>query len=253
VRTIQATLVAIVLWATAWAAVGVEQPALYRGRPVALGNGEARSWVSLDRLGHPLAIGISLTEAALDNLPTTDTEVPLPLPAQARATVFRQAVLNWNPHGHIPPGGYDVPHFDFHFYTIPEQVRLAITATGPDLARAQKAPASRYLPQGYVPAPPPEPRMGLHWVNPDFPELHGQPFTASLIYGSYDGRLAFVEPMVTVAYLKTEPNLHRMLPQPEAYEYPGYFPRTWGVRWDGQAAAYVVQLGAMRPAAERRE
>jgi hypothetical protein len=35
--------------------------------------------------------------------------------------------LNWNPHGHIPPGVYDLPHFDFHFYIEPIEKIFAIS------------------------------------------------------------------------------------------------------------------------------
>ena len=39
------------------------------------------------------------------------------LAASARADIpFKWVLLNWTPHGHIPPGVYDTPHFDVHFY-----------------------------------------------------------------------------------------------------------------------------------------
>ena len=47
----------------------------------------------------------------------------LTFPEQASATPFKWLMLNWNPQGHIPPGVYDVPHHDFHFY-IMEQSKL---------------------------------------------------------------------------------------------------------------------------------
>ncbi|MGG5890768.1 hypothetical protein ACLF3G_27095 [Falsiroseomonas sp. HC035] len=45
--------------------------------------------------------------------------------------------------------------------------------------------------------------MGAHWVATDAPELNGQPFDKTLLVGSYDGELTFVEPMITRAFLQT--------------------------------------------------
>lgn len=46
---------------------------------------------------------------------TSDVDVP-----------FTYVPMNWNPHGHMPPGVYDLPHFDVHFYTNSDSKRLAI-------------------------------------------------------------------------------------------------------------------------------
>ena len=35
---------------------------------------------------------------------------------------YRFMMLDWNPQGHQPPGVYTVPHFDFHFYMVPDQL-----------------------------------------------------------------------------------------------------------------------------------
>lgn len=42
--------------------------------------------------------------------------LPLPSEASRRSDIpFKWALVNWNPHGHIPPGVWDEPHFDVHF------------------------------------------------------------------------------------------------------------------------------------------
>ncbi|MBI2841856.1 MAG: hypothetical protein HYX78_00490 [Armatimonadetes bacterium] len=102
--------------------------------------------------------------------------------------------MNWNPRGHIPPGIYDTPHFDFHFYMISETDRNKITAVGDDLVITEKPPRQEHVPKGYVLAPGgSEPRMGAHWINPESSEFHGQPFTKTFIYGFYDGKMAFID------------------------------------------------------------
>ncbi len=100
------------------------------GWQVPLGKGTATSYGEFDSRGNPTAIGITLSEAALDGLPTGSDnhrcvgrdkdgavtgatkcqqthEHVIPLPdAVARRTdiPFKWVLLNWNPAGHIPPG-----------------------------------------------------------------------------------------------------------------------------------------------------
>jgi hypothetical protein len=67
---------------------------------------------------------------------------------------------------------------------------------------------TEYVPAGYMYAPGAEvPKMGAHWVDLSSHEFRGHAFTATYIYGSYDGRLIFEEPMVTKAFLETKPDL----------------------------------------------
>jgi len=215
----------------------------HEGAHVAVGNGSAYTWVLQDGQGNLLAIGINLTEQALAGLPAEDTEFVLPLPRQAKATPFAHVVLNWNPHGHIPPGIYDVPHFDFHFYIITPAQRAQITGTGEDLARAMTMPAPESIPEGYIgPEGTVEPRMGWHWVNPASPEFHGQPFTQTFIYGFYNGQMAFIEPMVTTAFLMSKPFVSRVIALPAAYPTHAYYPTGYAVLYDPSYREYTVSL-----------
>lgn len=220
----------------------------HEGAKVNVGNGSAYTWLLDDGLGNPLAIGISITDTALVNLPATDAEYLLPLPRQAQSTAFKHVVLNWNAHGHIPPGIYDVPHFDFHFYIITPQQRAQITGTGEDQARAMRAPAPGAIPPGYIgPEGTFEPHMGWHWVDPTSPEFHGQPFTQTFIYGFYNGQMAFIEPMVTTAFLATHPFVSRTIALPTVYPTSGYYPTGYAISYDQQRKESVVSLWGLTP------
>lgn len=215
----------------------------HEGAKVKVGNGSAYTWLLDDGLGNPLAIGISVTDAALAGLPATDAEYLLPLPRQAQATPFKHVVLNWNAHGHIPPGIYDVPHFDFHFYIITSAERALITGTGEDLARAMRMPATGAIPQGYIgPEGTFEPHMGWHWIDPTSPEFHGQPFTQTFIYGFYNGQMAFIEPMATTAYLATHPFVSRALALPTLYPITGYYPTGYAISYDARRTETSLSL-----------
>ncbi|QKT03359.1 DUF5602 domain-containing protein [Ectothiorhodospiraceae bacterium 2226] len=221
----------------------------YEGPPTAVGEGEARSFVTLDAQGEPIALGVRLSPAALTGLPSDvghagpAVEYRLDLPPEAAATGYDHVTVDWNPHGHFPPGVYDVAHFDFHFYLIDDEARNRITGEGEDRARASKAPATEFMPAGYVlPEGTDEPRMGAHAIHPGAPEFNQQPFTKTFIYGFYDGEMVFVEPMVTKAFLETRADVREAIPLPERYHRTAYYPTEYRVGYDAETEAHVVVL-----------
>ena len=248
-------------WSAPTAANGTEY-----GEAVAMGAGTARVYIELHD-GVPLELGIALSEQALDGLPDHHTpggielepghkmffetpEIPGPNP-----TPYEHVLLGWNPGGHEPPGVYDVPHFDFHFYTIPNEARLAMDpATDPEfMAKASHHPAAAQAPEGYVAIPGGVPFMGAHWVDPTTPELNGQPFTKTFLFGSWDGELIFTEPMITRAYLATKPDFFQRVPVPAEVLESGWYPTGYRIRWNEATREYRVALTdfVWREAAER--
>jgi len=213
------------------------------GPVTALGNGTARSYITVDRSGTPTGLGVALTEAALTGLPNATTEFQLELPAQASATPFKHATVDWQPVGHPPPMVYTVPHFDFHFYMITPAERAAIVLGDSALtAKMVRQPAAEFVPAGYVPGMP-SARMGLHWNDPAAPERTGQPFTYTFIYGSYDGTFIFGEPMVALSYLATKPAaIVTPIKLPVQYATRGYQPVSYSVSYDAGAKEYHVAL-----------
>ena len=230
------------------------------GRAVKLGNGTVRTYVTITN-GIP-EVGVAMTEATLDGLPDehgaggvhahghTTFETVLDLPAD-NPTPFRHVLLNWNPTGHEPPGIYDTPHFDFHFYVIDSEERAAIDPADPEYQqKAERKPDAAWIPARYVmPAPMAFARMGVHWVDTTATELRGQPFTRTFIYGSWNGKVIFGEPMVTKAYLETKPQFSATLPAPPRGRGDGFYPEGYSVRWDETRREYriaVTGLPAMK-------
>jgi len=245
------------------ARAGYDAAGMHRqyGPPLKVGNGMARAYVVSDaKAGQaPVELGIALDEKALDGLPGDGMMYPfdLQLPAQAPAP-YRFAELDWNPHGHVPPGVYTVPHFDFHFYMVPQSARDAIDPSDPGFAaRASNLPGGDLVPPFYVvPGPPAAvavPRMGVHWSDVRSPELQGilgnpgayEPFTKTFIYGSWDGRFTFLEPMVTREYLLSHPDAVSPISVPARYAQSGWYPTSYRVTYDAQAKEYRVALSGM--------
>lgn len=198
-----------------------------------------------------------LSAAALDGLPT-DANTPLPLmlafPGQARATVFDEVMLNWNPHGHDPLPLFGRPHFDPHFAMVDGAALQAVDPADPAFAaKALHAPESRYVPADYVlpPGPPAPaqavPGMGVHLVDSTDPILvpGAYDFRQIFINGVWDGRYTFMEPMVTRDWLRSRPSIQEPIKQPQAYQETGYYPTTYAVHVDAATGDYLVALGGL--------
>jgi hypothetical protein len=253
------------------------EPGVHRqyGTPQKIGNGTVRTYVVLDQKnsGAPLEVGVALSEGAMDGLPAP---VPgtmnmhmflLDMPAQ-NPTPYKFVQFDWNPMGHEPAGVYDLPHFDFHFYTVSKDVRASILPSDPQYAqKAASFPAAEYrapfyidaaTPAGITPAQASVPQMGLHWLDVRSPELQGmagnpagfKPFTKTFIYGSWDGQFIFDEPMITRAYIMEKRTAtdaavrDEIVPVPTAQRYSpaGYYPSAYRIAWDAQAKEYRVSL-----------
>ncbi len=229
------------------------QEGTYYGNSFTLGNGTARSFVKIDASGNPTEVGLVMSEQAMNGLPAGDgheghdhgSSLDIPMPPQASSTPYDHIGLDWNPAGH-PPGPYLLPHFDVHFYTVTRAQRTAMTGVGDDSARIVAPPDSKYLPTGYISTHEGVPQMGMHWVDPTSPELNGATFTETMIWGSYDGKIVFQEPMITRDYLISKPNMSKNLKLPTDYQRTGlFYPTTYNVRFNSSTNEYVVSLGAM--------
>lgn len=226
------------------------------GAPQSVGDGTAKTYVTVDNAGNPTEVGIWMSAASLNGLPTEDAVPPqmlmLALPAQASATAFDHVMLNWNSHGHAPVELFGKPHFDMHFYMIDPAAVEKINPSSPDFTtRAANLPDPKYVPVDYVtpPGSPAEntvPAMGLHWVDRTGGLVPGKyDFKQTMINGSWDGRYTFIEPMMTRAWMLTKQSVHENIKQPQAYQRSGYFPTTYNVRYDDQANDYLISLGGM--------
>jgi hypothetical protein len=225
------------------------------GAPVRLGDGTARTYVR-SKNGVPREIGVVIDFAATDSMPfwpPSDggrcydvdgdgrvdqlTEcaggyyLPLLMPPNVPAP-YRWVLLNWNPFGHPPPGVYDVPHFDMHFYVVPRSAVAPIRLGKCDLLVAcdqipeiAKPLPARYVPSGYPASMPDtiEVGMGDH-LDTGAGFVNG----ATFIYGAIGGSLAFLEPMVKLDALRHAPpgGPRQCTPvaQPPAWERDGWYP-----------------------------
>ena len=259
---------------------GFDQAGAHRqyGAPQKVGNGTVRTYIVKDQKneGRPLEVGVALSEQALEGLPAPIASsdpmanmhmYTLDMPAQ-NSTPYKFVQFDWNPAGHEPDNVYTIPHFDFHFYTVPVEVRNSIMPSDPQYAaKAANYPAPEFRPPFYLDAATAAgapaaavtiPMMGLHWLDVRSPELQMltgnpagyRPFTKTFIYGSWDGQFIFDEPMITRAYIlekktATDPSVvDEVVPVPTAAKYSpaGFYPSAYRITWDAQQKEYRIAL-----------
>jgi hypothetical protein len=66
--------------------------------------------------------------------------------------------------------------------------------------------------------------MGAHYVDVTSGEFQGKTFTETFLFGSFDGKVTFYEPMITLDFLKKNSNYVREIPQPEKVQKTSWYP-----------------------------
>jgi hypothetical protein len=245
-----------------------------RGEVEKMGAGTVQSFVTLDPSDAPIAIGVTLSAGALEQLPPVpntvsrcfdlngdgrhtghecmgDEERILNVPVEPTTGLpFRWISVNWNPAGHHNTP-YVQPHFDFHFNAV-DRSRVEAIAPGRcgeladcgDFKRATRPVPAQYLPSGYIDVGAVVPRMGNHLLDSQSPELKDSlPFTTTFIYGAYEGELIFWEPMITLDFLQKTQDACMEIQQPKAFRQAGYYPTQYCVRQDREGQRTVSLEG----------
>ncbi|MBC6489695.1 DUF5602 domain-containing protein [Flavihumibacter stibioxidans] len=222
---------------------------IFKGPESAFHDGKAFSWVQISNQGKPEKLGITIDKAAWESLPVGGdgshdhaNSVTLKLHEKALATtVFKHIGLDWNPAGHEPANVYTLPHFDFHYYLMNEPDRLAIPPYEVNPAGFDAKPAAEFFPVNYFDPGGGVPQMGKHWLDATSPELGGATFTQTFIYGSYNGKVNFMEPMVTRQFIESQPAYERAIPQPAKFQESGYYPTKMRIRHTAHATEVTLE------------
>lgn len=208
----------------------------FKGPQVVVGNGYARSFITVSHTGVPQEIGVVFTNEALSGLPAVNTPYVLELHNKALdSTPFEHISLGWNANGHPLPGSFIGPHFDVRFFMISLAQRLAIPA--PPAPGFLNFPPNGYMPSNYFPDAP-APMIGTHWTDKSF--VTGVPVNHTLILGTYDGAFTFVSPIVTKTELASGQSSSISYAQPQFFAKHGYYPTKYNIYIDDKQIHYVT-------------
>jgi hypothetical protein len=248
------------------------------GASAPLGQGVVQSYAVTSANGLPVEIGVSFSAGAFDGLPEArnntsrcfdldgngvfndtgecegDYETTLSLPAEVSGRddiPFVFAMVNWNPEGH-PPEPWLPPHFDIHFYQVPESTVEEIRV-GPcgifmdcdDFQRAIKPVPAKYVHPEHANVDAAVGQMGNHLIDTMTPELGipPEPFTHTWIFGTYDGSVIFHEVMSTHSFMMLGADTCAEIKQPAAWEQAGYYPSRYCFRHGADGVLQVVMEG----------
>jgi hypothetical protein len=158
------------------------------------------------------------------------------------ATFLYHIEIQSNPQGHeAPPGSVNpdrnrVPHFDFHFYSIPEELVWLIPAQAPPLPKV----AADYLPAGYTQPGPSIVEMGRH-AAPQWSLTDPDPLTAVMLAGFLpDGsRMHFLEPMISQDVLLSRQDFALDVPMPKLFGREMLYPTQFRTVFHGNACSLV--------------
>ena len=214
------------------------------GESRAFGAGKVETWAMIDSSGEISEVGATIPMTLVRNLATTPpgdgplgAVASLKYPEMVRQkTFFNTLALHANPNGH-PGAYYTTPHFDVHFYNVPD---ATIRTYGPVDAASQAS--SVVLPAGYVMEPGAVPQMGTHAITAeDATALNGErKFIKTMIQGYFNGKVIFVEPMVTQELMLSKESFTLPVPKPTKFGLaaPTLYPTKFSADYNATTDSY---------------
>lgn len=198
------------------------------------------SWAREGADGSLLAVGVTVPLAVFANPPAKPGAGPhgaiavLNFPKRVQQTsYFNHLEMHWNPNGHEPACCWGVPHFDLHFFGIPEKSVRAIGDKDP------APPTAAQIPVGYIYPGAKEsvPQMGVHAVLPEN-VTPGHVMKADMLAGFWNGEMHFIEPMITRKVFLQKKSFTLPVPRPQELKRRTLYPTRFIARYDGKARAY---------------
>ena len=211
----------------------------------------AATWAIVSRKdGGVIAAGATVPLSLAQDMPQRGAGpagafASLDFPAVVRdTTYFNHLEIQSQQHGHAsPPGSANpdrnaVPHFDFHFYSIPEADVFTIPGLRPPPA-LPTVPADR-LPAGYLQPGPSEPQMGRHSA-PQWSLADPGPLSTIMIAGYLPdaSRMHFLEPMISRDVLLQGRDFALDVPMPQTFDRDTRYPTRSEVVFQGGAHHFI--------------
>jgi len=235
---------------------GVPPIKLVFGDPDVVDGNLVVSWARVHEDHGVKEVGVTIPVAVFDDMPV-DGDGPagaiasLAFPRLVQEqTFFNHFELQSEPEGHVaPPGSVNpdrnrVPHFDFHFYGVSEDVVWDIPLVRPPSLALPSIPAAR-LPEGYTQPGFSQLQMGRH-SSPLWSLLDPDPLSTIMIVGfppAVEGlpdptQMHFLEPMASRAFLLERDDFELPVPMPAEFGREMRYPTKFVAEYDADLDAY---------------
>lgn len=205
-----------------------------------VGNGIGHTFLELKN-GIPVRQGMELTTAALSGFSTTDVSLAYlgTMPSVTNGSQFTNVVLT------------SIPSFS-QFQPAQFQMAMLIRpalVTGEPYTAERQAVAKREVSEGFIrlvntdnPKGVVVPGGGVVYDDPNAPagqppqSIQGQQF----LY--YEGHMNGILIGPSLEQLTSNISLTRSIPQPPFYPRDGYYPTTWGIRYDATRDLHILEF-----------
>jgi hypothetical protein len=245
--TIQAA--AVVVAAFVKSNGGMRGGELVWGETTVVDGSAVATWAIISKKnGVVMAAGATVPVSLAETMPARGSGpagafASLEFPAVVQETTyFNHLEIHSQPNGHpAPPGSVNpdrnrVPHFDYHFYGIPEADVFNIPGATPPLPPV----APDRLPAGYMQPGPSEPQMGRHSA-PQWSLADPGPLSTIVLAGYLPdaSQMHFVEPMISREVLLEQQDLSLNVPMPQTFDRDTRYPTTFEVVFKGGAHHFI--------------
>lgn len=216
--------------------------------------GGLRTYATMDPDGELSSLGVYMDADALAVFDQDPLDTHLHFP-EVTTHQFTFLGFHYARQGHPPEGIYNVPHFDFHFYMLPEEtvqeiVTQPATYSIPDAqipTNYQRVPTVDTDDDGEPDTPIVEREMGEHLVDLGSPEFQeGGTFAHTMIYGAYDedgdgtGHISFLEPMITLDFLRNlDSEVVVDMKTPDVYHVADEYPTRYVIEKGLHGGVYI--------------
>lgn len=208
-------------------------------------GGKVETWLSFTAKGlYKVGLTLSPETLLLQNLPATGhhgAHIQFP---RVPGSPFEHAYFIFHSHGHPPEDIYNLAHFDFHLALIPSDDIQAIRFEDP---KGQILPPPGFMPSkavaqrlpggGYLNVP----GEGVHWYYKDAPEWNGGPFSETFLWGSFNGKVDFLEPMVSYQAMISTAKFEKKIELPKCVAKSAFYPSVygWEQKYDQAGKMYI--------------
>jgi hypothetical protein len=203
--------------------------------------GAVITWAVLDANGTVTEVSFSLPLSMVRAVRGTDQRFAARMPQEAiDQTVIRSLALNFYENGHIPPGVYDTPHWEFHPQSILEEDVQKIDCSDPTHVSPD------VIPEGHV-VPPAEalpcmPLMGFHGLAMSAPEFNGQRFRAGAhLITYYRGDWIAFEPKLANEVMFKRETVVEELPWVPNIDRPALYPKKFIMEYHEAEDTYLFR------------